>query len=104
MSHKRLFHSITVAATGQTATTTISTSTGNTIPNTLAGTRARFTRFAATGACFIRVGNGAQTAVTTDMLLLPNVPQIVSTLGMTNWAAIDNGVSVVLNVTPLEDS
>lgn len=100
----RNFDIITVSATGQRVTTTISTSAGNTIPNTSAGTKPRFVRFAATGNCYIRMGIGAQTAVTTDVLLQAGAPLILAAQGSTHYAVIDDGVSVKLTATPLEDS
>jgi hypothetical protein len=102
--YTRNFDEFNVQATGQTATTTISTSTGNTLPNTSAGTKPRFVRFSATGTCYVRMGVGAQTAVNTDMMVQAGAPVILAVAGSTNWAAIDDGVSVKVNVTPLENS
>lgn len=93
-----------VARTGQTATTTINTSTGNTLPVNSEGVKPRYLRFASTGTCYVRVGIGAQTAVNTDILVQPGAPVILMALGSTHWAGIDDGVSVKINVTPLEDS
>lgn len=100
----RTLEYLTVNATGQTVTTTINTSTGNTFPLASNGVKPRFVRFRATGNCFVRIGVGAQTAVNTDMLMGATVPQIVSIGGCTHWAVIDDGASVKFNVTPLEDS
>lgn len=99
-----MFPFISVNKTGQTVTTTISTSTGNTVPTSTDGLKPRYVRFASTGNCFVRIGIGAQTAVNTDMLVTAASPQIVALSGCTHWAAIDDGVSVKVNVTPLEDS
>ena len=99
-----MFPFINVNKTGQTVTTTISTSTGNTFPTSSDGLKPRKVRFAATGNCYVRFGIGAQTAANTDMLITAASPQIVGTSGSTHWAVIDDGVSVKFNVTPLEDS
>lgn len=99
-----MFHFFQRAATGQTATTTASTSTGNTLPNTSEGNKPRFVRFASTGTCYVRMGIGAQTAVATDVMVQPGAPVILLTMGSTHWAGIDDGTSVKINVTPLEDS
>ena len=101
----RSFEFINVLATGQTVTTVINTSTGNTFPLASNAAKPRFVRFRSTGTCYIRIGVGAQTAVNTDlMMVVSGVPIILGIGGCTHWAAIDDGVSVKLNVTPLEDS
>ena len=102
--YQRNFDHITVAATGQTVTTTVSTSTGNTLPVVSDGSRARFVRFTATTPVHVRVGIGAQTAVTTDVMVVPNDPLILTVGGATHWAAIDTGTVSRVNVAPLEDS
>jgi len=99
-----VFLCLSVSSTGQTSTTTINTSTGGLLPNASNGAKPRFVRFAATGNCFIRAGVGAQTAVATDMLLTNGAPTVIAMMGSTHWAAIDDGVSVRVNVTPLENS
>lgn len=99
-----LSNGLQVQATGQTVTTVASTSTGNTVPNASNGLKPRYLRFSSTGTCYVRLGIGAQTAVNTDLMVRPESPVILSLFGSTHWAAIDDGVSVKVNVTPLEDS
>ena len=99
------FPAISVAATGQTVTTTVSTATAAALlPNTSGGTRPRFVRVAVTQPTFIRLGVAAVAAVTTDMLIKPNAPEILNVGTRTHWSAIDNGVASLVNITPLEDS
>ena len=101
----RQTNSISLAATGQTRTTTVSTSAGGALPNCSDGTLARYYRLAATGTCYFRFGtNSTPTAVNTDCMVLPGAPLIVERAGFTHYAVIDDGVSVKFNITPLEDS
>lgn len=102
--YTRNFHAFDVQATGQRATTTINTSTGGALPVDSSGGKPRFVRFAATGTCYVRIGIGAQTAVTTDILVQAGAPVILAVAGSTNWAGIDDGTSVKITVTPLENS
>lgn len=98
------FHSINVAATGATVTTTASTSQSAALPNTSGGTRPRFVRFAATGTCYVRLGMAGLTAATSDVMVQPGAPVILAVGDRTQWAVIDAGTAVTLNVTPMEDS
>jgi hypothetical protein len=104
MPHQN-FPSYTVAAPGQTVTTTVSTATAAALlPNTSAGTRPRFVRFAVTQPTFVTLGVAAVAATNTSMLVKPNAPEIMAVGSRTHWSAIDNGVASLVNVTPLEDS
>ena len=102
--NQRTLEAFRAAVTGATVTTVISTSQGNTLPRTSAGTPPRFTRFCATGTCYIRTRTGAATAVATDLMLTAGAPVVLATGQDTHYAVIDDGVSVKLNITPLEDS
>lgn len=98
---------ISVAATGQRTTTTINTATSAaTIPVTSAGTAPKYVRFGATGTCYVRLApsSGAAVAVTTDCLVQVGAPVILAVHGNTHWSAIDDGTSVKVSITPLEDS
>jgi len=96
---------LTISSTGQRTTTTINTSTDTALlPVGSDGLKPRFVRFAATGTCYIRMGIGAQTAVTTDVMIQVGAPLILAAMGSTHWAAIDDGVAVKVTVTPLENS
>lgn len=95
-------NAISVTATGVTVTTTISTSAGGTLPVTSAGTNPRYVRVIATGTAYFRMRVGATTAVTTD-LLVNSEPVILEVHGNTHYAVIDDGVSVKVNISPLED-
>jgi hypothetical protein len=99
------FHSASVAATGQTVTTTVSTATtAAALPNTSANTRPRYVRFATTGTVHVRLGVAGVAAATTDMMVHATTPEILNVGTRTHWSAIDNGTAAVVNVTPLEES
>jgi len=95
--------SISVAATGKRDTTTINTSTGGTIPVTSAGSLPKYVIFTATGTAYLRLGVGAQTALTTDKMVQPGAPVTMAVHGNSHYAVIDDGVSVKVNTCPLED-
>ncbi|MES2637560.1 MAG: hypothetical protein V4605_09560 [Pseudomonadota bacterium] len=95
--------SITVVATG-TVTTTGAASAGAAIANALSGEKPRFIRVAATSACTFRIGAGAQTAVTTDLLIQAGDAVILHVpSGFTHYAAIQVTVAGVVQVSPLEN-
>lgn len=102
----RNVQTLSVAATGVTVTTTISTSANGTVPLTSANTKARYLRFVATGTAYVRLAPavGSAVAVTTDAMVLPGSPLILEVAGATHYAVIDDGVSVKVNITPLEDN
>lgn len=100
----RVLQSIAIAANGTTVTTTISTSANGTIPVTAAGTKPNHVRFAATGNVYVRLTAGASTATTAAALVTSGMPLIMQTGGMTHYAVIDDGVSVKVNISPLEDN
>ena len=94
--------SITVSVTGiQIATS--GTSSGATIPVDSAGNVPRHIRIAASAAACVRIGTGAQTAVTTDLQVQPGDAVIMSTNGRTNIAAIQVSAAGVVQVSPLEN-
>lgn len=93
---------ITVSKTGiQIATT--GTSAGATIPLDSSGSVPRLIRIAATFAACVRLGVGAQTAVTTDLQVQPGDSVVVSTNGATHIAAIQVSAAGVVQVSPLEN-
>lgn len=100
----RQFPAVNIGATGVTVTTTISTSANGTIPNTSAGTKPRYVRVASNGTVYVRLTAGASTAVTTDAMVTSGSPLILETLGYTHYAVIDDGASVKVNISPLEDN
>lgn len=102
----RNFPHINIGATGVTVTTVISTSANGTIPNTSAATKARYVRVIATGTAYVRLAPavGSAVAVTTDAMITSGSPIILETLGYTHYAVIDDGVSVKVNISPLEDN
>lgn len=72
-----------------------------TVPNDNSGNKAKWLRIAATTACYVRIGVGAQTAVNTDMLVQPGDAVVLRTVGDT-VAAIRVSADGVLTITPLE--
>ena len=94
---------ITVTKTG-VQTTTSGTSAGGTIPTCSSGEVPRWIRVAATSAACIRLGNGAQTAVTTDLQVQPGDAVIMSVpQGYTNYAVIQVSAGGVVQISPLEN-
>ena len=93
---------ITVSKTGiQLATS--GTSNGAAIPFDSSGGIPRLIRIAATAAACIRLGSGAQTAVTTDLQVQPGDSVVLTTNGATNIAAIQVSNAGVVQVSPLEN-
>lgn len=98
---------ISVAATGQRTATTISTATAAAaIPNASSGAAPKYVRICATGTCYVRLAPsaGLAVAVVTDVLVQAGCPVILCVHGNTHWSAIDDGTSVKVTVTPLEDA
>jgi aspartate/methionine/tyrosine aminotransferase len=95
--------SITVMVTGST-TATGAASAGAAIPNASSGEKPRYIRVAATVACTFRIGTGAQTALTTDMLIQPGDAVVLHVpSGVTHYAAIQVAAAGVVQVSPLEN-
>lgn len=93
---------ITVTATG-TRTATSGTSAGTTLPNGASGAVPPYVRVAATVAAHFRMGVGAQTAVTTDIMVQPDAPVIlVVPPSYTHYAVIQDSAAGVVTVTPVE--
>lgn len=95
---------ITVAVTGVTLASGAA-STGTTIPVMSSGERPRFIRIAATAAACVRIGAGAQTAVTTDLQVQPGDAVILQVAtGVTNIACIAaTATTGVVQISPLEN-
>lgn len=93
---------ITVGATGVSITTGAA-SAGATLPNDSSGNKAKYYRVTASVAACVRVGNGAQTAVATDLLVQPGDAVVLNCAGCTNVAAIQLAAAGIVIVTPLED-
>lgn len=94
---------ITVAATGVTITTS-GVSASATIPNMSSGEKPRYIRVSTTAAATIRIGAGAQTAVTTDLLINPaESPILAVASGVVTIAALQVSAAGVVQVSPLEN-
>ena len=83
--------------------TTGAASAGTTIPFGSNGAVPKFIRISATVAACVRIGTGVQTAVATDMLVIPGDSVIMATLGCTHIAAIQQSAAGVVQVSPVED-
>lgn len=83
--------------------TTGAVSAGSALPVDSSGAVPRYVRISVTAATYVRLGPGAQTAVSTDMLVNPNDAVILATLGRTNVAGIQVTLAGVLQVSPVED-
>ena len=77
-------------------------SAGGTLPTNSAGNTARYVRMATTTGAYVRVGNGAQTAVNTDLLVLPGQAIVLDCSGCTHYAGLQAATGGVLVVTPVE--
>jgi len=92
-----------ITNTGINLTTGVASVAG-TLPNNSAGVPAKFIRIAATAAAYVRIGVGAQTAVATDMMILPNsAGHIQATLGATHIAALQVSAAGTVQISPVED-
>ena len=93
---------ITVSVTGVAlATSAVSNST--TIPNMSSGEKPRFIRVAATQPACVRIGAGAQTAVTTDLQVQPGDAVIMSVNGNDKFAVIQVTAGGIVQVQPIEN-
>jgi hypothetical protein len=74
------------------------------LPNSSAGTKARYVRVHATVAAYIKLGpNAGVVAAAGDMIVDPASPVVLNTAGHTHIAAIQVAAAGTVNVTPLED-
>lgn len=95
--------SITAIATG-TSITTGAASASATIPVCQSGETPRYIRVSATAACYIKLGTGAATATSSDILIHPAECIILHVPGgYTKIAAIQDAAAGKCNVTPLEN-
>ena len=84
------------------AITTSGTSAGAVLPLNSAGAAPKFVRIASTAAAYVRMGTGAQTAVSTDMLIQAGDSVIMSTSGQTHAAALQVTAAGVVQISPVE--
>ena len=73
------------------------------IPTAQSGQAPNFVRLAATQACYVKIGNGTQTAAAGDLLVQPADSVILRVAGANNIAAIQVSAGGVLQISPLED-
>lgn len=95
---------ITVTTTGVTLASGAA-STGSLLPVMSSGERPRFIRIAATQPSCVRIGAGAQTALTTDLQVQPGDAVILMVpTGVTNIACIAaTATAGIVQVSPCEN-
>jgi hypothetical protein len=96
---------ISVVVTGVQVATGAA-SAGGTLPVVSGSTGGvpRYIRVAATAACYMRIGAGAQTAVAGDLMVQPGDAVILEvSQGITNYAAIQVAAAGVIQISPLEN-
>lgn len=94
---------ITVTKTGVNQATS-GVSAGSTLPTDSAGNVPRYIRVSASAAAYFRIGVGAQTAVSTDMMVQPGDAVVMHVpSGMTNFACLQVAAAGVIQVSPMEN-
>ena len=79
-------------------------SSGGLLPLDSSGNVPRYIRVAATAPACVRLGAGAQTAVTTDLQIQPGDAAVMSVpLGFTNFACIQVSGPGIVQISPLEN-
>ena len=92
---------LTIVNTGVTMTTS-GTSATAALP-TVSGSVPKYCRFAATAACYVRVGVAGVAAVPGDVLVQPADAIVLRTHSLTHFAGIQISGSGQLQVSPVED-
>lgn len=69
----------------------------------VSGSVPKYCRFAATAACYVRVGVAGVTAVAGDVLVQPADSLVLRTHSLTHFAALQVGGAGTLQVSPVED-
>lgn len=94
---------IVVTKTGVAQATT-GVSAGGALPLMSSGEIPKYVRVAATSPACVRLGPGAQTAVTTDLQVQPGDAVILAVpSGYTNFAVIQVATAGVVQISPLEN-
>lgn len=78
-------------------------SAGSALPTDSAGNIPRLIRVSATLPACVRVGNGAQTAVATDLQVQPGDAVVMTTNGATHIAVIQVAAAGIVQISPLEN-
>lgn len=92
----------TVTQTGVSITTSAA-SASSALPNANGAALGRRYIVTATVAAHVRLGVGAPTAMTTDLLVQPGAPVVLNRANFTHIAAIQNAAAGAVIVTPLDD-
>lgn len=94
---------LTVTVTGVSITTGAASS-GGALPVASSNEIPRYIRVAATAAATFRMGIGAQTALTTDLLVQPGDAVVLAVpRGVTHCAALQVTAAGIVQVSPVED-
>jgi hypothetical protein len=88
-------------AVGATYTSSVS-STSQTIPNTVDGTRARCVLLTATAFLYVKFTRGAGTCTANDLMISPNYPMIVNCRQFDTISYLQETAAAKINITPLE--
>jgi aspartate 1-decarboxylase len=93
---------VMVVATGVNITTSAASASA-VIPSMSSGERPRYIRITASTGAYVRIGNGALTAVNTDMMVQPGDAVIIAVCNLANIAALQVSAPGVVQVSPLEN-
>lgn len=74
------------------------------IPNTSSGTKPKYVRLIATGACYVKIGAAGVAAVAGDLMVQPADSVVVAVSGATFIAALQQSAAGTLQISPLEDN
>lgn len=61
-----------------------------------------YCRFSTTSACHIRLGASGVVSTTNDLLLHPAESELIRTIGMTHFAALQSSAAGTLQVSPVD--
>ena len=73
------------------------------LPNCSAGNASKYVRLAATQPCYVRLTNGAGTAVSGDLLVQPADAVVMRSFGFTHVNAVQVSTAGILQISPLEN-
>lgn len=95
------FPAIPVAASGASITLGAA-SVSASIPNNSSGKQPFYVRLATTTAAYVKIGKGAQTATTSDLLVTQYESVVIPLQNADTIAALQAATGGVLVITPLE--
>lgn len=93
---------VTIVSPGAVITFT-AVSASAVLPNCSAGNAAKYVRLVSTQPCYVRITNGAGTAVAGDLMVQPADAVIIRSLGLTHINAVQVVAGGILQISPLEN-